>query len=72
MMKVYRTVTPKTLEKIKKITPIKNTESNSDLLEDVFTHEYLSERDDEDILVYNNKGRLVQKIKNKKRTQGEN
>ena len=66
MMKVYKTIVPKSLKNIKKIAPIKRTENDRDFLDYVFTHEYSSERNDKETLIYNNKGRLVQRIKNKK------
>ncbi len=65
-MKVYNTLIPKSLQIINKITPIKKAENDRDFLDDVFTHEYSSEENDEEILTYNRNGKLVHiKIKNK-------
>ena len=65
-MKVYRKIIPKTLDKVNRVNPVKKSQSNQDLLDELFTHEYSSEENDEDKLIYNSRGRLVQKIKNKK------
>jgi len=65
-MKVYSTLIPKSLQNIKKITPVKRTEGDRSFLDDVFTHEYSSDENDDEILTYNSRGKLVHiKLKNK-------
>ena len=60
MMIVYNDRTPKELVNItKKVNPIKKVDSDRSFLDDTNTHEYLTEETDEEILTYDNKGKLV-------------
>ena len=59
-MIVYNDRTPKELVNItKKVNPIKKVDSDRSFLDDTNTHEYLTEETDEEILTYDNKGKLV-------------
>ena len=65
-MKVYNNLIPKELRDItRKVIPIKRTDSDHPYLDDSNAHEYLLEENDEEILTYNHKGKLVH-IKRKK------
>lgn len=60
MMIVYSNTTPKELINItKKVNPIEKINGKRSLLDDADTHEYSTEENDEEILTYNGKGKLV-------------
>ena len=60
MMIVYNDRIPKELINItKKVTPIKKVDSDRSFLDDTNTHEYSTEESDDELLTYDNKGKLV-------------
>ena len=67
MIKVYNNLILKELRNItKKVNPIQKTEGERSFLDDVNTREYSFEENDEEMLTYNNKGKLIHiKYKNK-------